>query len=353
VSMCVLRWSAAVLVLQRRAQDAEGTQANARELLKELHACRRDVDARFADVRAQEAALAAGAAALGGLEATLAALAAAPSSRGSASGDGRTSLGGASLGAASAGAESRASAAENDPIGMLAELKTHLRAAPGSAHAGDLQVRTHPFCAPLRLLAATAEEALATPGAPHSTMRWFSQCGGGAVPARRAHSARVQAAQEKRATPVDARALHMHAERVSAELAAVHAQLREREIAVDDAQRRTASASAAAAQASDAARAERCALVALRGHALALRVLFPALHVYTRHATRKCASVLARLARLLTRARMPCSHPRQVEFGTFGALIGWSLSLALDVTLAVPPGRDIAYGAFSLRNGIC
>lgn len=75
---------------------ASETEATTRELLKELHMCRCDVDARFVDLRKQEATLSAAASSLAGLEATLSVLSATSSHASSGSGD--TSLGGQSTG---------------------------------------------------------------------------------------------------------------------------------------------------------------------------------------------------------------------------------------------------------------
>lgn len=57
---------------------------------------------------------------------------------------------------------------------------------------------------------------------------------------------------------VDRSALLKHAERVSAELAAFHAQLRERELTIEDFQQRAAAAMHSAQEADNAARTHRC-----------------------------------------------------------------------------------------------
>ena len=93
---------------------ASETEAATRELLKELHMCRCDVDARFVDLRKQEATLSAAASSLAGLEATLSVLSATSSHASSGSGD--TSLGGQSTGV------------ENVPLEVFSDLHNSGRA---------------------------------------------------------------------------------------------------------------------------------------------------------------------------------------------------------------------------------
>jgi hypothetical protein len=95
--------------MKERAKVATETEAATRELLKELHVCRCDVDARFAELRKQEASLSAAASSLAGLEATLSVLSATSSQ--ASSGSGASSLRGHSSGA------------ENVPLGVLSDMQ--------------------------------------------------------------------------------------------------------------------------------------------------------------------------------------------------------------------------------------
>lgn len=73
----------------------------------------------------------------------------------------------------------------------------------------------------------------------------------------------MQASGDVEVQEVNRSALLKHAERVSAELACVHAQLRERELAVEESQQRATAAMRAAQEADVAACTHRCALVLL------------------------------------------------------------------------------------------
>lgn len=211
--------------------------------------CRCDVDARFIDLRKQEASLTAAASSLAGLEATLSVLSATSSH--ASSGSGATSLAGQSTGG------------ENHPLEVLSDLHNTGR---GLRSEGNLKVWSYMIHATRCGINGTSifrSDSLETcihflvlEGSDSTlflcSLEGLSSRGGLHI------DSCVQMAAEKGEQEVDRTALLKHAERVSAELAVVHAQLRERELTIEDAQQRAAAAMHSAQEADTAARAHRC-----------------------------------------------------------------------------------------------